>query len=147
MSGLKKLQRPPGYELFFAPLAVGFSPNDHERVQFAYFVSKYGHAKQVRDGGGRYYLINPKAAAQIYINELKGRDARIIVDLLLHDISEDAYLLVTVPDRFEFWGRHRPRRTRVDQTSKGKGIGRGISWRGVSSRTVGHSHQIMRSPP
>ena len=92
MYGTDTRTRPPGYELFFAPLAVALDPNDHERVQFAYFASKYGHAKQVRDDGSRYFD-HPKAAAWIYINELGGRDPRVIISLLLHDIREDAYLL------------------------------------------------------
>lgn len=82
----------PAYELFFAPLQVVLDPTDYERVSFAYIASKYGHAAQVRDGGGRYFD-HPKAAAWIYIYELGGRDPRAIIDLLLHDISEDAYLL------------------------------------------------------
>lgn len=85
-------RRPPGYELFFAPLQIALNPSEHERVQFAYFASKYGHAGQVRDDGYRYFD-HPKAAAWIYISELNGRDAHIIINALLHDISEDAYLL------------------------------------------------------
>lgn len=84
--------RPPGRELFFAPLQVVLNPADLECVQFAYVASKYGHAGQVRDGGSRYFD-HPKAAAWIYIDELGGRDARLIIDLLLHDIAEDAHLL------------------------------------------------------
>ncbi len=88
----KEKERPPGYELFFAPLEVVFDPADYERVQFAYFVSKYGHNFQTRDDGSRYFD-HPKSAAWIYIDELNGRDPRLIIDLLLHDISEDTYLL------------------------------------------------------
>jgi guanosine-3',5'-bis(diphosphate) 3'-pyrophosphohydrolase len=79
-------------ELFFAPLAVELNPTDYENVQFAYVASKYGHRGQLRDGGGRYFD-HPKAAAWIYIAELGGRDPRVMIDLLLHDISEDSYLL------------------------------------------------------
>ena len=86
------LIRPPPYELFFAPLAVSLKPDELERVQFAYIASKYGHKDQVRDDGGRYFD-HPKAAAWIYIHELGGRDVRTIIDLLLHDLSEDQYLL------------------------------------------------------
>lgn len=86
------VQRPPCYEIFFAPLAVVLSPGDYERIQFAYFISKYGHAKQLRDDGTRYFD-HPKAVAWIYIDELGGRDVRIIIDTLLHDIQEDTYLL------------------------------------------------------
>lgn len=85
-------QRPPGYELFFAPLQIVLEPNDYERVHFAYCASKYGHAEQVRDDGSRYFD-HPKGAAWIYIAELGGRDPRVIVDALLHDLSEDSYLL------------------------------------------------------
>jgi len=86
------LQRPPGYELFFAPLEVELEPNDLEMIQCAYFLSKYGHAKQVRDDGSRYFD-HPKGVAWIYINELGGRLSRAIVGMLLHDLSEDTYLL------------------------------------------------------
>lgn len=82
----------PGYNLFLSTLAAEYDPNTLEQVSFAYVASKYGHAQQIRDGGGRYFD-HPKAAAWIYINELGGRDPRVICDLLLHDIKEDAYLL------------------------------------------------------
>jgi (p)ppGpp synthase/HD superfamily hydrolase len=85
-------ERPPGYELFFAPLAVELAPNDFERVQFAYISSKYGHLDQVREDGSRYFD-HPKSAAWIYVDELGGRDPRTIIDILLHDMSEEAYLL------------------------------------------------------
>jgi len=85
-------QRPPGYELFFAPLQVMFDPNTHERVKFAYFVSKYGHAKQVRDDESRFFD-HPKGAAWIYISELGGKDPEVVINILLHDIGEDSYLL------------------------------------------------------
>ncbi len=84
--------RPPCYELFFAPLQVVLNPTDYERVQFAYFLSKFGHAKQTRDDGGRYFD-HPKGAAWIYIHELEGRDPDTIILLLLHDMPEDSYLL------------------------------------------------------
>lgn len=85
-------KRPPGYELFFAPLQIALNPNNYERVQFAYFASKYGHAGQVRDAGERYFD-HPKATAWIYISEFGGKDPRVIIDCLLHDLSEDTYLL------------------------------------------------------
>lgn len=87
-----KPQRPPPYELFFAPLEIALDPREYERVRFAYIASKYGHAGQQRDGGGRYFD-HPKAAAWIYISELGGCDPRVIILLLLHDLSEDTYLL------------------------------------------------------
>lgn len=89
---MAKISRPPGYELFFAPLTVDLNPTELERIHFAYVASKYGHADQKRDDGTRYFD-HPKAAAWIYIEELGGRDPRLIILLLLHDVSEDAYLL------------------------------------------------------
>ena len=91
---MKTGQCAPGYHLFLAPLAVVHDPNTIERVSFAYLASKYGHAQQVRDDGSRYFD-HPKSAAWIYINELGGRDPRIICDILLHDIQEDTRLLST----------------------------------------------------
>jgi (p)ppGpp synthase/HD superfamily hydrolase len=82
----------PGYNLFLSTLAADYDPNTLELVSFAYIASKYGHKDQERDDGTRYFD-HPKAAAWIYINELGGRDPRIICDLLLHDIREDSYLL------------------------------------------------------
>lgn len=92
MSTSKAPARPPGCELFFAPLLVALDPNTCERIEFAYIASKFGHYKQIRDDGTRYFD-HPKAAAWIYINELGGRDPEVIIDLLLHDLQEDSYLL------------------------------------------------------
>ncbi len=84
--------RPPPYELFFAPLQVVLTPNDFERVRFAYIASKYGHSGQVRDDGTRYFD-HPKATAWIYIDEFGGRDPELIINMLAHDLQEDTYLL------------------------------------------------------
>jgi len=82
----------PGFELFIAPLAVVLGPNDLERVQFAYFMSKFGHAKQTRESGERFFD-HPKMVAWIYIKELGGRDPRVVIDALMHDILEDSYII------------------------------------------------------
>jgi (p)ppGpp synthase/HD superfamily hydrolase len=84
--------RPPGFELFFAPLQVALNPKDLEAVEFAYIASKFGHHGQERDNGRRYFD-HPKNAAWIGINELNIRDPRILIITLLHDQSEDSYLL------------------------------------------------------
>ena len=84
--------RPPPYEVFFIPLEVALDPGQLEAVRFAYQVSKYGHASQVRESGGRYFD-HPKSAAWIYIDEFGGRDYRTIIVLLLHDIPEDSHLM------------------------------------------------------
>ena len=84
--------RPPGFELFSAPLRVAFDPNTFERVEFAYIAAKFGHYGQKRRDGRRYFD-HPKEAAWIYIDELGGRDPEVIIDILLHDLPEDSYLL------------------------------------------------------
>ena len=88
----KVTSRPPSYELFFAPLEVTLNPTEFERVRTAYIFSKHGHDGQTRDDGTRYFD-HPKAAAWIYIDEFGGRDPEQIIDILLHDLSEDTYLL------------------------------------------------------
>ncbi len=87
------IARPPGRAVFFAPMHIRFSPHDFERVTFAYEASKAGHAKQFRKDGKTRYFDHPKGAAWIYISELGGRDPEIIIDILLHDIREDSFLL------------------------------------------------------
>lgn len=98
------LARPPGYELFFAPLFIDLAPGRVEYVRIAYKHSKFGHYKQKREDGSRYFD-HPKAAAWIYINELQGRDYLVIVLLLLHDIEEDSDLLSPFVIR-KIFGRH-----------------------------------------
>lgn len=93
--------RPPPRELFFTPLNVSLLPGEVEKIEFAYQCSKYGHAKQTRSHGGRYFD-HPKSAAWIYIHELGGRDVRIIIDLLLHDLKEDQFLLSTYRTSLNF---------------------------------------------
>lgn len=92
MNGSTKEGCPPGYELFFALLQVVLDPTDYERVHAAYIFSKFGHSGQSRRDGTRFFD-HPKGAAWIYMDECKGIDPRLIIDLLLHDLAEDTYLL------------------------------------------------------
>jgi len=103
MITLRKEQKPPCFDLFFALLEVVFDPNTLERVQFAYICSKYGHADQLRDDQTRYFD-HPKRAAWIYIHEFGGRDPRIIIVLFLHDIREDQRMLSTYRINLNFGG-------------------------------------------
>jgi GTP diphosphokinase / guanosine-3',5'-bis(diphosphate) 3'-diphosphatase len=88
------MTRPPGRNEFFAPLKRAYVDRKEylTLIGRAYEFSKAGHSKQRRDDGGRYFD-HPKAVAWILIYELGITDWRIIVDALLHDISEDTYLL------------------------------------------------------
>jgi (p)ppGpp synthase/HD superfamily hydrolase len=92
MNDLFETKHPPCYELFLAPLAVEFDPTTFERVSYAYISSRYGHANEVRDDGTRYFD-HPKGAAWIYVHELNGRNPRVIIVTLLHDIVENTRLL------------------------------------------------------
>ncbi len=84
--------RPPGRVLYFDRLAKILDPIDLERVQTAYQLSKYGHARQKRDDGSRYFD-HPKEVNWIYVDELGGRSARLMICNLLHDTIEDQFLL------------------------------------------------------
>ncbi len=119
MITLKKEQKPPCFELFFAPLEIEFDPNTLERVQFAYICSKYGHADQIRDDGTRYFD-HPKRAVWIYIHELGGRDSRIIIALFLHDIREDQRMLSTYRITLNFGGEVALDVRSVTKLKKGK---------------------------
>ena len=85
-------KRPPPYEVFFAPLEAHLSPTKLERIQFAYFLSKYGHALQKRDDGTRFFD-HPKSVAWSAMTEYDFLDPEVIILCLLHDTKEDTYLL------------------------------------------------------
>lgn len=79
--------------MFLEKLEPHLSEDEREKVLAAYMFSKYGHERQVRDCGQRYFE-HPRAVANIIIDELKINDNwRIIVTALLHDILEDSWLL------------------------------------------------------
>lgn len=86
------LSRPPGRELYFNRLSMILKPGDLELVQIAYRLSKYGHARQKRDDGSRYFD-HPKEVNWIYVDELGGQLARVMICNLLHDIIEDQFML------------------------------------------------------
>lgn len=85
--------RPPGRDVFFAPIQLRSNALDLERVEFAYEASKAAHAKQLRKDGVTRYFDHPKRATWIYIHELDGHDMEIVIDILLHDTGEDSFLL------------------------------------------------------
>lgn len=93
--------RPPPRVIFFAPLEARLDPAPLEMVNFGYTTAKFGHAAQKRDDGSRYFD-HPKAAAWICIDELRFYDPRAIIDMLLHDLCEDADLLSPYRLRLNF---------------------------------------------
>ena len=69
-----------------------FSLTQLDRVMLAYDFSKYGHHKQFRDDGTRYFN-HPRSVAQMIVHELKVIDEQSVLVALLHDILEDSFLL------------------------------------------------------
>ncbi len=96
------ISRPPGRDVFFSLVHTRTNPRNAERVKFAYEASKAGHAKQVRNDGVTRYFDHPKRAAWIYLDELMGSDMDIVINILLHDIGEDAFLLSFYRMRLNF---------------------------------------------
>lgn len=86
-------KRVTGREMFLATLAPHISSDELEKVLAAYMFSKYGHSRQTRDGGQRYFE-HPRAVATIIIDELGlNNNWRIVATALLHDILEDSWIL------------------------------------------------------
>lgn len=86
------LERPLGREVYFDLLRPYFLEIDLETIKAAYAFSKYGHAKQIREGGGRYFD-HPKSVSIIIFNEWRVLDSGIIAVALLHDVQEDSFIL------------------------------------------------------
>lgn len=79
-------------DAFFKKLIANLPESVINEIAFAYDLSKYGHYKQERDGGIRYFE-HPKAVAYSIFHEFGIYDFRTIIVALLHDMKEDSYLL------------------------------------------------------
>jgi GTP diphosphokinase / guanosine-3',5'-bis(diphosphate) 3'-diphosphatase len=88
---VKPLKQRASYK-FLIQVKENFSKPLVHKIEFAYDLSKYGHHKQVRDDGRRYFD-HPRAVALISMKELKIFDYVLIVSELLHDMPEDSFLL------------------------------------------------------
>jgi guanosine-3',5'-bis(diphosphate) 3'-pyrophosphohydrolase len=77
---------------FFNKIKPFVSAVDLEMIQAGYVFSKYGHVKQFRDDGTRYFD-HPRAVAYIIFDEWGIFDAQSILAALLHDMGEDSWLL------------------------------------------------------
>lgn len=91
----------PKRKKFFTSLRPYMSEDEVDEVQAAYEFSKYGHKKQKRDGGSRYFD-HPRAVATILFEELKIYHLKMIVAALLHDLLEDSFLLTEKRIRINF---------------------------------------------
>ncbi len=79
--------------IYINKLSPYFPERDLEEIRTAYAFSKYGHRNQTRDDGSRYFD-HPKAVSLIIFDDFEIRfDWKVLVIALLHDISEDQYLL------------------------------------------------------
>ena len=89
---LRERSRPPGRRAFFARLKVFTNEDALVYIGRAYEFSKYGHAKQLRDDGSRYFD-HPKAVTWILMTEFGITNWVAIAVALLHDLREDTFLL------------------------------------------------------
>lgn len=69
-----------------------FTSSIVDDIAFAYDLSKYGHHKQMRDNGDRYFN-HPRAVASISMRELRIYDEKLLIAKILHDMPEDSFLL------------------------------------------------------
>ena len=87
------IRKPSGREAFLSQLKAYMLEDELEQVYTAYVFAKYGHRGQLRAEGIRYFE-HPKTVANMIIRELSIRNNwRLIVTALLHDISEDTWIL------------------------------------------------------
>lgn len=84
--------RPPRRGLFFARVKTFANTDEFALIGRGYAFSKFGHARQTRDDGSRYFD-HPKMGAWILIHELGVTDWVTIVIMLLHDLREDQFML------------------------------------------------------
>jgi len=88
----KEIRPPSRVEYFKTLIACGFSDREITTIAQAYEFSKYGHYKQKRDDGTRYFD-HPKYVAWYLFYECQIKDASLIIEALLHDVREDSHLL------------------------------------------------------
>lgn len=80
-----------GREAFEKLLKHKVTPQELEKIMWAYELSKQAHQGQVRDGGERYFE-HPKNVTLILMTEFGVYDHEMIIASLLHDTVEDTYI-------------------------------------------------------
>lgn len=68
-----------------------FTPQEQIKIDLAYQIAKAAHRTQMREGGQRYFE-HPRSVALILLDEVKTKNADIIIASLLHDVPEDTAL-------------------------------------------------------
>jgi (p)ppGpp synthase/HD superfamily hydrolase len=106
-------------------IAKHFSNKEQRQIMRAYRLAKYGHQRQLREGGQRYFE-HVRAVAVLLI-DVGVRDADVICAALLHDVIEDTFILL-FDDIEEWFGAnvcHTVRMvTKVKRVAKTKYFGR-----------------------
>jgi len=77
---------------FMRRFILKITPLDAVKLHHAYRMAKYGHRKQLRDSGARYFD-HVRSTAIILVDELGILDIDMIIGALLHDMFEDSFLL------------------------------------------------------
>lgn len=70
-----------------------FTKKEKKMIMMAYRFAKYGHIKELRKNGGRYFE-HPREVARILMEEFNIFDYEIIVATLLHDLKENSFILI-----------------------------------------------------
>lgn len=92
------------HKSFLNRFRLKITPADLKKLDFAYVMAKYGHGKQIRDCGVRYFE-HLRSTSLILIDELGITDVEIIIASLLHDMLEDNFLLDVERINFTFGER------------------------------------------
>lgn len=76
---------------FLDRFVLKITPDQKEKLDFAYDCGKYGHRNQPRETGARYFE-HLRGGALILFDELGITDVDLLVAFFLHDILEDSFL-------------------------------------------------------
>lgn len=92
------------HKSFMGRFRLKMTPDDLEKLDFAYDMAKYGHRNQFRESGERYFE-HLRATSLILVDELGVTDVEMIIASLLHDMLEDSFLLNVVRIKIAFGER------------------------------------------
>jgi len=97
-SRLKEGLHQEDHQSFMKRFRLKITPDDLEKLDYAYDLAKYGHKNQFRESGARYFE-HVRSTAIILVDELGVTDVEMIIAALLHDMLEDSFLLT--PNRIK----------------------------------------------
>ena len=89
------------HDKLFEALPAEMPEQDRALVENAFLLAKEAHGQQKREAGGLPYILHPLAVALIVLEEMRQKDAAIVVAALLHDVVEDtAHTIEEIRDLF-----------------------------------------------